>query len=261
MPARSHLPILALLVSALTSPCWDRRLWLWCLHTGPSRPSHRAGLASQRSQISRAAWAPVVSVSDEGPRSHVHNCVVKDEAEDYIVLGNAFDEELLLKLQGELNEKDLEELVAHYREEDSEDQQISTDRSTLGAFLDVRQTPWLEDHLLGLFEAVSDRWQLPELDILEDAQYCVYGPGDHFDWHQDQPDVAPPPVRRLSLVLMLSAPGDFSGGDLELNTTGIVRPKLLAGDAIIFPSETVEHRVAPVEAGMRQTLVCWAYAA
>ena len=47
----------------MTSPCWDR---LWCLHTCPSRPSHRAGLASQRSQISRAAWAPVVSVSDEG---------------------------------------------------------------------------------------------------------------------------------------------------------------------------------------------------
>lgn len=197
--------------------------------------------------------------SDEGPGSHVHSCVVKDEAEDYIVLGNAFDQQLLLKLQDELNEKDLEELVAHYREEDSEDQQISTDRSTLGAFLDVRQTPWLEEHLLGLFEAVSDRWQLPELEILEDAQYCVYGPEDHFDWHQDQPDVAPPPARRLSLVLMLSAPGDFSGGDLELNTTGIVRPGLLAGDAIIFPSETVEHRVAPVEAGMRQTLVCWAY--
>ncbi|CAE7288000.1 unnamed protein product [Symbiodinium natans] len=117
----------------------------------------------------------------------------------------------------------------------------------------------ITEHLLGLFEAVRGQWQLAELDMLEHAQYCVYGPEDHFDWHLDQPAEAPPPARRLSLVLMLSAPGDFSGGELELNLAGTARPRLCAGDAIIFPAETVEHRVAPVETGMRQTLVCWAY--
>ena len=64
-----------------------------------------------------------------------------------------------------------------------------------------------------------------------------------------------PPVRKISMTLLLNDPSEFEGGDLELMAPGKFA-KLKQGHAIIFAS-FINHRVNPVKRGIRQSLVVW----
>ena len=75
-----------------------------------------------------------------------------------------------------------------------------------------------------------------------------------YDWHQDyNADIS----RKLSIVVQLSNPSDYEGGELEILAH---EPKISIqkkrGFITIFPSYTV-HRVTPVTKGTRQSLVAW----
>jgi len=66
-------------------------------------------------------------------------------------------------------------------------------------------------------------------------------------------------VRKLSMSLILN--DDFDGGAFEFisysNGNGVITPiEAKAGSIIIFPS-SMEHRVAPVTKGTRNSLVTW----
>ena len=96
-----------------------------------------------------------------------------------------------------------------------------------------------------------------DVQITEQAQFTEYPEGGFYDWHMDC-DVAmthEPPVRKISMTLLLSPENQFEGGDLELMAPG-KRAKLKQGHAIIFAS-FLNHRVAPVTRGVRQSLVMW----
>ncbi len=95
------------------------------------------------------------------------------------------------------------------------------------------------------------------MQITEMAQYTEYPEGGFYDWHMDC-DVNmqhEPPVRKISMTLLLNDPSEFEGGDLELMAPGKFA-ELKQGHAIIFAS-FLNHRVNPVTKGMRQSLVCW----
>jgi PKHD-type hydroxylase len=64
-------------------------------------------------------------------------------------------------------------------------------------------------------------------------------------------------VRKLSLVIQLSDPKDYKGGDLKLHYSSqpIATPKA-QGKLVAFPSYVL-HEVTPVTKGTRYTLVCW----
>jgi PKHD-type hydroxylase len=96
-----------------------------------------------------------------------------------------------------------------------------------------------------------------DIQITEQAQFTEYPKGGFYDWHMDT-DVTmqhEPPVRKISMTLLLSPENQFEGGDLELMAPG-KRVKLKQGHAIIFAS-FLNHRVAPVTKGVRQSLVMW----
>ena len=96
-----------------------------------------------------------------------------------------------------------------------------------------------------------------DIQITEQAQFTEYPEGGFYDWHMDT-DVTmqhEPPVRKISMTLLLSPENKFEGGDLELMAPG-KRVKLKQGHAIIFAS-FLNHRVAPVTRGVRQSLVMW----
>ena len=57
------------------------------------------------------------------------------------------------------------------------------------------------------------------------------------------------------MTVLLNDPLEFEGGDLELMSPGKFK-KLKQGHAIIFAS-FLNHRVAPVTRGVRQSLVMW----
>jgi len=96
-----------------------------------------------------------------------------------------------------------------------------------------------------------------DIQITEQAQFTEYPEGGFYDWHMDT-DVNmqhEPPVRKISMTCLLSPENQFEGGELELMAPD-KRAKLKQGHAIIFAS-FINHRVAPVTRGVRQSLVMW----
>ena len=106
-------------------------------------------------------------------------------------------------------------------------------------------------------KANKNHFGFGDIQITEQAQFTEYPEGGFYDWHMDT-DVNmqhEPPVRKISMTCLLSPENQFEGGDLELMASG-KRAKLKQGHAIMFAS-FINHRVAPVTRGVRQSLVMW----
>ena len=77
----------------------------------------------------------------------------------------------------------------------------------------------------------------------------------NYVWHQDFGSSGP--SRKLSMVLQLSDPSEYEGGELQILTrkepTSIEKKR---GFIAVFPAWTL-HQVTPVVKGTRQTLVAW----
>ena len=96
-----------------------------------------------------------------------------------------------------------------------------------------------------------------DIRVTENAQFTEYPEGGFYDWHMDC-DVNmthEPPVRKISMTVLLNDPSEFEGGHLELMAPGKFA-ELKQGHAIIFAS-FLNHRVNPVTKGIRQSLVVW----
>ena len=96
------------------------------------------------------------------------------------------------------------------------------------------------------------------MQITEPAQFTEYPKGGFYDWHMDA-DVNchfEPPIRKMSMTILLSNPSEFEGGDLEFMAEGNKPPALIQGQAIFFCS-LLRHRVSKVKKGIRRSLVMW----
>lgn len=99
-------------------------------------------------------------------------------------------------------------------------------------------------------------------DGFRELQFTEYhGSADaagHYDWHEDNSwRGAGIFDRKLSMVIQLSRPGDYTGGRLELDRDPLPPDAFInRGDVIFFPSFN-RHRVTPVTAGTRYSLVTW----
>ena len=142
---------------------------------------------------------------------------------------------------------------------------------------------------------MSDRWIYKEIqpyihqanasagwnfqwDFSESCQFTKYTKGQFYDWHCDgwdqpyqreQGDPSNGKIRKLSVTVTLSDPKNYKGGELEFDfrnydphmrdeSQHLRRAKeiLPKGSIIVFPS-FVWHRVKPVTAGTRYSLVVW----
>jgi len=127
-------------------------------------------------------------------------------------------------------------------------------------WLHPAQLPWMFERLAIALTAINQRHFGFDLwgfcDPLQLSRYQA-GSGQH-DWHTDRGTWASGRApRKLSMVLQLSDPDTYSGGDLELQAG---REPLCAdrsaGCLHVFPTFVV-HRVSPVTAGVRHSLVGW----
>ena len=79
-----------------------------------------------------------------------------------------------------------------------------------------------------------------------------------YDWHQDVwLESSRPFDRKLSVVVQLSDPEEYEGGAFEFFC--VAQPGATfapRGSMLIFPS-FLQHRVLPVTAGVRRSLVTW----
>ena len=96
-----------------------------------------------------------------------------------------------------------------------------------------------------------------DVRVTENAQFTEYPVGGFYDWHMDCDTNMShePPVRKISMTLLLNDPSEFEGGHLELGAPGKFG-ELKQGHAICFAS-FINHRVQPVTRGVRQSLVVW----
>ena len=96
-----------------------------------------------------------------------------------------------------------------------------------------------------------------DVRITENAQFTEYPVGGFYDWHMDcDTNMAhEPPIRKISMTLLLNDPAEFDGGHLELMAPNKY-VELKQGHAVVFAS-FLNHRVQPVTRGVRQSLVVW----
>ena len=114
-------------------------------------------------------------------------------------------------------------------------------------------------------QANANFFAFDNMQMNEFAQYTEYSKGGFYKWHIDlHKDMRTmPPVRKISMSLLLNDPKAFEGGELEiyndrLTNTGSKEPliNLEQGQAIFFASFFL-HRVNTVTEGNRKALVMW----
>lgn len=120
--------------------------------------------------------------------------------------------------------------------------------------------PRLVQRIMGFVTAVNRMNFGFDIAGLFDIQFTEYHGSrqDKYDWHHDVRLKGPMPYdRKLSVVIQLSDPASYEGGAFEFSTVehpgAAFEPR---GSVLIFPS-FLQHRVRPVTAGVRRSLVTW----
>jgi len=179
--------------------------------------------------------------------------------EDFAYWENGFTEselqqivsygEKLIPKKASITGKSLEEDFKEFRESRVSWIQLNED------------THWLYEKIAYIARNLNSRFfQFDLSGFVEDFQYTVYD-GDtrgHYDWHVDainNKNANSP--RKLSMVLQLSDPTEYEGGEFQLmNSKNPLILKKEKGFLAAFPSYML-HRVTPVTKGTRKTLVIW----
>ena len=106
---------------------------------------------------------------------------------------------------------------------------------------------------------VNETWNF-DLTDADPLQYALYRKNDFFECHKDMLRVRNKPIRKISVVLQLSRPQDYTGGTLQFfdEDAGLVTSEAFAqqGSVAVFAS-LLRHRVTPVKHGERRSLTAW----
>ena len=156
------------------------------------------------------------------------------------------------------------------RAEPRNDAQVGNEKGTKGGMIDTKtrtsHISWIPfSKMTDMYKDIErimkttngNHFGFDGMEINELAQYTEYPEGGFYNWHSDN-DIEmkkEPPVRKISMTLLLSNENEFEGGGLELVSPG-KKAKLTQGNAIFFAS-FISHRVAPVTRGVRKSLVVW----
>ena len=125
------------------------------------------------------------------------------------------------------------------------------------SWIDFNKMQPMYDDLIYLVQKINrNHFGFSNIQIIEPAQVSEYSKGGFYNWHSDNSiDMdREPPVRKLSMTLLLNDPSKFEGGNLEI--AGKKMSHMKQGYAAIFAS-FLQHRVTPVTKGVRKSLVVW----
>jgi len=119
-----------------------------------------------------------------------------------------------------------------------------------------KMQPMYDDLIYVVQKINRNHFGFSNIQIIEPAQVSEYSKGGFYNWHSDNSiDMdREPPVRKLSMTLLLNDPSEFEGGNLEI--AGKKMSYMKQGHAAIFAS-FLQHRVTPVTKGVRKSLVAW----
>ena len=123
------------------------------------------------------------------------------------------------------------------------------------------ETNWVYERLAHVVSSLNSQFFKFDLTGFgEDLQLTNYHENEQgmYNWHVDFGNNYNTPSRKLSLVLQLSDPSEYEGGNLEIQpfNSEVIKIKKQRGLVTCFPSWTL-HQVTPVIKGARQSLVAW----
>ena len=121
------------------------------------------------------------------------------------------------------------------------------------------ENTWIFDKIARAVSLVNaDYYKFELTGIVHGLSLLKYTGSDrsHYTWHTDTGD-GPSSCRKISISIPLSAPEDYEGGDLIVNTNGVENTAhKTQGSLTMFPSFCM-HTVTPVTAGERWVIVVW----
>ena len=121
------------------------------------------------------------------------------------------------------------------------------------------ENTWIFDRISKAVSLVNaDYYKFELTGIVHGLSLLKYTGSDksHYTWHTDTGD-GPSSCRKISISIPLSAPEDYEGGDLIVNTNGVENiAHKIQGSLTMFPSFCM-HTVTPVTAGERWVIVVW----
>jgi PKHD-type hydroxylase len=122
-----------------------------------------------------------------------------------------------------------------------------------------KEWKWLYDKIgTYAYRANEAMWHFDISFMNEQIQFTEYDESyaGKYDWHVDFGGGSSS-MRKISIVIQLSDPADYEGGDLQFYTNKVITdaPKE-KGTVICFPSYFL-HRVTSVKKGKRRSLVLW----
>lgn len=130
-------------------------------------------------------------------------------------------------------------------------------RSQVSWVTNTQDTTWVFERLASIAAQMNAKHFRFDLTGFGEAlQLTNYDQSENgmYGWHVDYgTDVS----RKLSLVVQLTDPSEYEGGNLQVLTTS--RPETIhkkRGLVAAFPSYVL-HQVTPVTQGSRQSLVAW----
>jgi PKHD-type hydroxylase len=178
------------------------------------------------------------------------------ETEPFVWWENGFTDQELDWLQDQAIRADQRAQVGGNPAEDS----LSKIRRSQVSWLNKSQnTSWVFEKLAHIVSALNAQYYRFDLSGFGEAlQLTNYDQSEHgmYGWHIDFLGNTGP-SRKLSVVLQLSDPSNYEGGNLQVMTSGepnTVRKQ--RGLVAVFPSYVL-HQVTPVTKGSRQSLVAW----
>jgi PKHD-type hydroxylase len=129
--------------------------------------------------------------------------------------------------------------------------------------LSQAEVPWLYERIAERVRLANDKYYKFDLvGLMEPVQLLRYKgnveskENGHYGWHQDYGNDYMA-NRKLSLVIQLSNPEDYKGGQFHWMTHVEWESRYTnIGDAMMFPSWT-PHRVLPITEGTRYALAVW----
>jgi PKHD-type hydroxylase len=163
------------------------------------------------------------------------------------------------------------DMVIDYALSKKEEEAITSDENkSISNYTRQSNLVWLEDKWIYrqihsyLHDAnAGANWNY-QWDQTEAVQFTIYKPGQYYDWHCDMAKKANDKgkIRKISAVINISDPKDYTGGELEFDFRDGSPPLICEeikprGSIVVFPG-FLYHRVKPVIDGTRYSLVCWA---
>lgn len=132
-------------------------------------------------------------------------------------------------------------------------------RSKVSWLHNTDQTSWVFEKLANVVSILNSRFYRFDLTGFgEPIQLTNYDGSNYgmYGWHQDYGGKTTI-SRKLSVILQLTDPSQYEGGNLQIMTSGDPHTlKKQKGLIVAFPSYVL-HQVTPVTQGTRQSLVAW----